>query len=813
MKRKKTRKAQELKSKKISQNRILNSSVFLLFLTFIPLFFAGLFQGGYFPWEVYATLLLSLPVLFFLLHSTWVKNGKIKKSGADIAILIFLGVSFLSLFFTVYFHATLTEFYKVLLYVIIFYAGVNFTKTDYDFQIVLNGILLLGFILSVLGILAFIGVHFHINNGIFAFLVSKGFVQGNRVASSLQYANTFAAFLILPFFIAFSFAIHRKKIHAKIVYGVLALIFLIAFMLTESRGGIIVLVFVWILYLILLKGRDRKEGLAYTGLILVFGLALSFLEKSLFLPVIKNFGKRVSILINFLKGKKSASLGNRENMLKDSLKILKDHPVFGTGNGTYQYVYMKYRSVYFFSKFPHSIFFQVLDELGLVGGAAFLYMLYKMFEKGFSAIRKNFDVLSVGLFIGLLGIVLHAFIDFDWSLMFMPLLFFFGAGVLISRIDAGEFVFAKKKAETAQKRRQKKNSLAKNTIAISVITIFLFVLFIFPFAGASYDFRAGADQGRVPWQKTVSQYEAATNFDPVCAEYHYDLAHFYFSVLIPAASSNPQQFVSNAVKEYESAIKHCPEFFLYHFELARLYLQTGNKKAIDEFAKAVELNPIDPGGHAALGFAYLNLNNDTVMAKVQFDEALKLDPKNADAHLGMGSLYEKTGQTDKAIEEYKLAVKYNKKNAYAYYRLGILEEKNNLPQAIRDLFYAIKYNPNLTDAKKEFEKYGSIVSILKPSPGEIIKTGTSSALTWASSNPENVSYYDIWLIPEKGKGALIKSGIPGKTLSYKWNVPKTLSPGKYRIRIYAVNPKVMNNKKLGTWLYYAESGYFTINEK
>jgi len=66
-------------------------------------------------------------------------------------------------------------------------------------------------------------------------------------------------------------------------------------------------------------------------------------------------------------------------MIKDSLRILKDFPILGTGNGTYQYIYAKYRTIYFFSKFPHSIFFQTLDELGILGGAAFIYMMVLLF--------------------------------------------------------------------------------------------------------------------------------------------------------------------------------------------------------------------------------------------------------------------------------------------------------------------------------------------------------------------------------------------------------------------------------------------------
>ena len=805
------------KKKKKINKRKLNLKFLLMIFALVPVCFSGLFQGGYFPWETYATLLLALPA-FFLFFYIKIKNKEsIVKSGADRGIFIFLATTFISLFFTVYFHATLTEFYKVIIYIVLFYIAADTIQSKKDLDIVLLSILSLAFVLSTLGIFAYFALRFHLKGAFFDFLLRNGFTQGGRIASTLQYANTFAAFLILPFFIAFSYVIQSKKIYQKVLYGILALFFLITLLLTESRGGVIALVVVWILYLLLLRGDEQKQGLIYTGSLIIIFIVLVFADKKLFLPMLKGISNRFKILIAFLQGKKTTSLGQRENMLKDSIKILKAHPIFGTGNGTYQYVYMKYRSIYFFSKFPHSIFFQVLDELGIVGGAAFIYMLYTLLKKGFITIRNKSDAILVGLYAGLTGILLHAFVDFDWSLMFMPLLFFFGFGLLISQEKKEYFVFKcpilerrKKSLKKAKSYKVKSNS-GKEVTALFTVTVILFLLFLFPFIAARVDFNAKANTGKISWQETVNQYRSSIALDPMCSEYHYDLAHFDFTTLIPS-SPNPEQFVNEAVEQYKAAIKHCPEFFLYHFELARLYLQTGNKKAIDEFTKAVELNPMDAGGHASLGFAYLNLNKDTVMSKVQFEEALRLDPKNSDAYLGMGSLYEELDNPEKAIENYNLAIKYNGKNAYAYYRLGVIyEEQNKIPEAVHNLFYAVYYNPNLKEAKKEYEKFAPLITIAKPISSENIKVGSTYEIKWVPSNKNNVEYYNIVLIPKKGKWISIKSGISKDATSYSWNVPKNLKIGEYKIRIYAMAPTFMQHK-FGSWISYKETGYIQISK-
>jgi tetratricopeptide (TPR) repeat protein len=225
---------------------------------------------------------------------------------------------------------------------------------------------------------------------------------------------------------------------------------------------------------------------------------------------------------------------------------------------------------------------------------------------------------------------------------------------------------------------------------------------------------------------------------------------------------------------------------------------------MDEFIKTVQLNPLDSGAHATLGFAYLKLKKDTSMAKIQLEEALRLDDKNPDAYLGFGSLYEELKEPDKALENYQLAVKYDAKNAYAYYRSGVIyENKGMLPEAVNNLFWAVKYNPNLTEAKTEFEKYAPIITIAKPEKGENIKIGSNYEISWLPSNKNNVEYYYIWLVPEQGDGILIKDRIPIESISYNWTVPENLAPGNYKIQIYAVSSNFMQDK-FGNWLSYEE---------
>ena len=806
-------------SKKITKSKpkfSLNSTIILL--TLIPLFFSALFQGGYFPWETYLTFLISIPaILLFLISKFKVKDNElvpnIRKSGADLSLVIFLFVCFISLFFTVYFHATLTEFFKVFVYLSIFYIALNTLNTDKEFKIIIYSVLGLSVALSILGLIGYIGFKLNLTSSIFGFASRYGFTQDGRISSTLQYANTFAAFLLIPIFISFSGFIGEARIVRKIIYLILSLLFLLTFILTQSRGALVAFAIVVVVYLILLKGKERKISIFTFAILLVGVIVVILLRKDVFLPVLQGLLTRIKLMFSFFKGQWEESLGDRVYMLKDSLRILKDYPILGTGNGTYQYVYAKYRTIYFFSKFPHSIFFQILDEIGIFGGAAFIYMIFSLFKKGFRVIKENYSPVLVGIYAGLLGVFLHALVDFDWSLMFMPLMFFYLFAMLISQSKKDYFTFKCSLIERFSKKKKpvksfkifnsEKVRLARMKGFGIALTIILAVVFLFQFLAAFSNFKAKRSIGVAQWQDTISTFKTATSLDPFAAEYHYDLANFNFTYLIPAATDSTQ-FIKEAESEYLAAIRRCSVFFYYHFELGKLYLQTKNEKAIDQFTKTVQLNPLDPGARASLGFAYLNLKKDTSMSRIQFEEALKLDPQNSDAYIGIGSLYEQLNEQDKALENYELAIKYNDKNAYAYYRVGIIyENKGMLPEAVNNLFWAVHYNPNLIEAKTEFEKYAPIITIAKPQNAETIKVGTTYEISWLPSNDKNLESFVIYLIPPQGDWILLDGNISSKSFNYTWQVLENIAPGTYTIRIYAITPNFMQGK-FGNWLSYAE---------
>ena len=103
-----------------------------------------------------------------------------------------------------------------------------------------------------------------------------------------------------------------------------------------------------------------------------------------------------------------------------------------------------------------------------------------------------------------------------------------------------------------------------------------------------------------------------------------------------------------------------------------------------------------PKGRAA---AYYNRGNahaakgDQAAAIADYDEAIKLEPKNAPALNNRGTALSEKGDTDGAIADFSAAIKQNARYASAYFnRANAYGAKGDADRAIADYTAAIKYN-------------------------------------------------------------------------------------------------------------------------
>ena len=126
-------------------------------------------------------------------------------------------------------------------------------------------------------------------------------------------------------------------------------------------------------------------------------------------------------------------------------------------------------------------------------------------------------------------------------------------------------------------------------------------------------------------QKAADEFELATKLNPRYADAYHNLANTYKDM-------GKHEL---AIQNYNKALEINPDIWQTYQGLGVVYyLQKDMPKALEYLEKAKAMNPQDSGLRTNLGIMYLQAGQKD-LAREEFTEALKLDPKNQKAALGI----------------------------------------------------------------------------------------------------------------------------------------------------------------------------------
>lgn len=132
------------------------------------------------------------------------------------------------------------------------------------------------------------------------------------------------------------------------------------------------------------------------------------------------------------------SVLERGTFYKDSLKLVKDYPIFGAGGGGWAALYEKYQNNPYVSRQAHNFFLQYLVEVGIVGFIVFMVFLgmvfYFFIRKHFSLGRDKQDSHLIFYFVTI-ALLIHSILDFEMSYVFLAALVFLCLGGMASIAD------------------------------------------------------------------------------------------------------------------------------------------------------------------------------------------------------------------------------------------------------------------------------------------------------------------------------------------------------------------------------------------
>jgi tetratricopeptide (TPR) repeat protein len=135
-----------------------------------------------------------------------------------------------------------------------------------------------------------------------------------------------------------------------------------------------------------------------------------------------------------------------------------------------------------------------------------------------------------------------------------------------------------------------------------------------------------------------------------------------------------------------------------HNNLGLVLAERGSlEEAIDEFRRAVEIDPLFVEGQTNLG-NFLAQRGSTEEAISHLRKALAIDPAFANAHNTLGNILTDRGESDRAIEHFRQALQTNPKSAMTYYNLGrALAKRGDLTEATESYRKAAELNPSDPD--------------------------------------------------------------------------------------------------------------------
>lgn len=211
-----------------------------------------------------------------------------------------------------------------------------------------------------------------------------------RVYGTFSHPNVLGGYLLIGMtLILFNFKSTKKQLE-KILYLISLACGTSALIITFSRIAILLWLIILFIFLISRAGKKiLRKNIAFFLMFIFIIIIFIF-----YTPIVLRFS-------NF--NLYDESFSQREDLLKNSLKIIKNHPFFGTGLNNFLIELsqvQKPNNVIFYLQPVHNIFLLVAAQTGILGFIYFIGFLAKTFKKAF--FKKDLINYKIIIFLSIL---------------------------------------------------------------------------------------------------------------------------------------------------------------------------------------------------------------------------------------------------------------------------------------------------------------------------------------------------------------------------------------------------------------------------
>jgi len=635
----------------------------------IPLFFYPYCKTVFIPPKTMIyELLIIVGLMFWGFKLVDQKKLKFLYSPLDPPIVSFILIIVLSLIWSENIFVSFNELLLFLAGPFFYFLLTNNIRTDKQINRIVWLMVGIGICFGVYGIFQYIGIDFS---------YWAGNVGRQKVFGLFGNVNYFAEYLIIPLSVSISlfFITKNKLIKTILLIGILTMGGSLLF--TFTRGSYLGFAISLIIILFLFMNNRKKEFILENRKIFIFSLVLVIIVGCLF--IVPNPLNKQGTAIYTVKNRLSLSVittGSsalrRIAIWKFTALMIKDHPLIGSGIGTFRYNTLKYhRSLYpyGFADMAHNEYLQLWAELGLVGLATFIWVIITYFIFSFKILKTLKDnKYQQGIVIGLMGGITAILVD---SLFGFPLhlpasisLFWLMLALtsIIGNTGKANAVIKQDKIDKDSKKNKVKKTEQNESyfsylnqqkskiffklglyICIILITVFLGVTVFRPFMARVYRYYGLKEVENKNWDEAIKVSEQALKWNPYFGEAYYDIGMIL----------KIKDFNGLAIDYFEKASKYVdlPEL---PQNFASVYMKAGKiEKAIPKLRQAIkyqaDVKSMVPY-YSELGNAYIKIG-EWEQAELAFKKALSIDYEFVNAHYGLAGVYTKRGNEELATHE------------------------------------------------------------------------------------------------------------------------------------------------------------------
>jgi len=419
----------------------------------------------------------------------------------------------------------------------------------------------------------------------------------------------------------------------------------------------------------------------------IFIIILALIILVTFLFAIPNSLNKPGTVISKIKGRISISQLTKDTSLKRRIAIwkftgmmIKDHPILGSGLGTFKYNSLSYQAKFFdqgenrrlyphgFADKAHNEYLQLWAELGIIGLGIFLWLIVSYFNYGIKFLKRMQNRYKQGMVIGLMGSIVAVLVDgifgFPLHLPATIALFWLVLALTVATIKIEVH------AEEDNSLKKKSNPVSRFKpllyILIVLLTAFLCITVTRPFIARIYLYYANKEIKEENWNEVIKMEEEVLKWDPYLGRAYYDIG----KVL------EIKRIYNSSLEYFMKASKYIDHIALPQ-DIALIYLKKGQldkaaiklKQAISYQRDEKSMLPL----YSELGNTYLQLKRYKP-AEIAYKNALKIDPKYVNAHYGLAGACLNQSKIEEALVELEKVIELAPDSREANYARNTLQK-------------------------------------------------------------------------------------------------------------------------------------------